>query len=647
MAERPQPRGFDVNQPGSTQETFTGLVQGATTDLVGGVVDLFPYLQFAVSPTVASVMPDAADEVVAEYGSEALGEKVFGTAPTPELQRIRDDARLVGSLAGAGEAITARGAKTVGDGISSFMKFLDRREAITPEGITAALPDTSTTEMIGGLMGKDGPSKFSEARAARRTKSDQEIYDELAAYFDESPLGGERDSFRYVVPGVEDSTLKFNLELDERGREVVSDNKVSSANDYLTVSDHPLYQNIFGLKPDVARARIAQTEGGDTFIDYETMNNLSEGTKDVARFPELSEILDYPELYEQYPQLAKMKVFRLIDAEDQGIQAAYVRDGFQNKPVLLIGDTVDASSLQSSILHEVQHAIQAIENNPGGAAFTDIYNRLDQAFPEVDERIKRKAAMEYYQNAYGEVEARMVQQMFRDPGSKEVVPTELRREMVSDADVNVAESDAVDRFGGIQESRITGFVGGSEPERFFHGTGSSFKDFNPDAKYTFVTNKPRVANFFSVGTFEGAPNIRPVYIKDGNFFDPKNPDHLQNLSKSDWYKANKRKLRKHPLDRTFLRGEGKGSLKDDYEMIESTGLDDALREMGYDGFTTYEMGAKNLAVFNTENIVPGVAKKAEGGVISLVDVARDMTRGPRGVESLVPVARNMNRSMLG
>lgn len=199
---------------------------------------------------------------------------------------------------------------------------------------------------------------------------------------------------------------------------------------------------------------------------------------------------------------------------------------------------------------------------------------------------------------------------------------------------------------GVQESRLTGFVGGSEPERFFHGTGSSFKDFNPDAKYTFVTNKPRVANFFSVGTFEGAPNIRPVYIKDGNFFDPKNPDHLQKLSKSDWYKANKRKLRKHPLDRTFLRGEGKGSLKDDYAMIESTGLDDALREMGYDGFTTYEMGAKNLAIFNTENIVPGVAKKAEGGVISLVDVARNMIRGPRGVESLVPVARNMNRPMV-
>ena len=47
-------------------------------------------------------------------------------------------------------------------------------------------------------------------------------------------------------------------------------------------------------------------------------------------------------------------------------------------------------------------------------------------------------------------------------------------------------------------------------------------------------------------------------------------------------------------------------------------------------------------VFNLES-----QELAEGGVVGMVDVARDMTRGPRGVESLVPVARNMNRSMLG
>jgi hypothetical protein len=42
----------------------------------------------------------------------------------------------------------------------------------------------------------------------------------------------------------------------------------------------------------------------------------------------------------------------------------------------------------------------------------------------------------------------------------------------------------------------------------------------------------------------------------------------------------------------------------------------------------------------------GIQNKAEGGVITLADVARNMNRGPRGVASLAPIARNMNRSML-
>jgi len=47
-----------------------------------------------------------------------------------------------------------------------------------------------------------------------------------------------------------------------------------------------------------------------------------------------------------------------------------------------------------------------------------------------------------------------------------------------------------------------------------------------------------------------------------------------------------------------------------------------------------------------ENIVPGVANKAEGGVVSLADVARNMNRGPRGVGSLAPIARNMYKTMV-
>jgi F0F1-type ATP synthase alpha subunit len=51
--------------------------------------------------------------------------------------------------------------------------------------------------------------------------------------------------------------------------------------------------------------------------------------------------------------------------------------------------------------------------------------------------------------------------------------------------------------------------------------------------------------------------------------------------------------------------------------------------------------------YNPEAVAArAVVNKAEGGVMSLVDIARNMNRGPRGVDSLAPVARNMYRTMV-
>ena len=39
-------------------------------------------------------------------------------------------------------------------------------------------------------------------------------------------------------------------------------------------------------------------------------------------------------------------------------------------------------------------------------------------------------------------------------------------------------------------------------------------------------------------------------------------------------------------------------------------------------------------------------KFANGGLVALAPIARNMFRGPRALQSLAPVARNMDRSML-
>ena len=47
-----------------------------------------------------------------------------------------------------------------------------------------------------------------------------------------------------------------------------------------------------------------------------------------------------------------------------------------------------------------------------------------------------------------------------------------------------------------------------------------------------------------------------------------------------------------------------------------------------------------------EKAQQGSQNFANGGLVSLAPIARNMYRGPRALESLAPVARNMDRSML-
>ena len=181
-------------------------------------------------------------------------------------------------------------------------------------------------------------------------------------------------------------------------------------------------------------------------------------------------------------------------------------------------------------------------------------------------------------------------------------------------------------------------LGGDKPQRFYHGTRSDFKEFNPEAEFTFVADDPETAAYYA-----GAPestrdlsidlgsNIRPVYLKDVNFFDVDNPKHLKQLSESDWYSQYGKSLDDtffdHSEDRSFLDLVEAG----DYGTIEDSGLVDWIKSQGFDGFTTYEQEGKNYAVFNTKNIVPGVEKKAKGGIAGLSDIARDMFKGPKGI----------------
>ena len=184
---------------GEIQATLKGLAQGTTTDLGGGILDAGAAITGAASeidPSVQAFSPTASalsaanpflQSLVDKYGSEALGEAIYGKEDTPLLQKIRDDARLIGGVAGLGEVATAKAAKFVAGGIQDFMRFLPnvRPQAVTPDGQLIpvpddGLPDTSVTEM---LASADTPGinpqwvrgiKYKESAAQKRLEAGED-----------------------------------------------------------------------------------------------------------------------------------------------------------------------------------------------------------------------------------------------------------------------------------------------------------------------------------------------------------------------------------------------------------------------------------------------------------------------------------------
>ncbi len=77
---------------------------------------------------------------------------------------------------------------------------------------------------------------------------------------------------------------------------------------------------------------------------------------------ELQDYLDYPALYEAYPQLKHLSV--AFEALEPGVYGVFHR----NKNMIILKRGADASSIKSSLLHELQHAIQKIEGFAGGSS---------------------------------------------------------------------------------------------------------------------------------------------------------------------------------------------------------------------------------------------------------------------------------------
>ena len=154
------------------------------------------------------------------------------------------------------------------------------------------------------------------------------------------------------------------------------------------------------------------------------------------RSGELGSILDHPELYKNYPSLAKMKVLGTMDATDK--EWGQFLPNSRGGSIALNTHTDD--EFLSTLLHEVQHGIQAKERGfskgTNRNAIADGLKEMRDFFGTTPSTSDAVFADKHYLNNMGEVEARTTQM-------RQKYTPEQRRQ-INPLDQNIPLTDRVD-----------------------------------------------------------------------------------------------------------------------------------------------------------------------------------------------------------
>lgn len=305
------------------------------------------------------------------------------------------------------------------------------------KSIAQVADDGSTViGMMGGRKGASGVGREQTAKSLKAMGKDPDtIFRATSSYFDEDVLGS--DSFRYEIP-TKDAAVKPEL-----AKTVEIDFGPGEA---------------FGLDRSVGQAFI--TSDG----------NMVLGGGKPAR---LQDVLDFPTLYEEYPQLRDVQVVRIQAGPNQDpntmTDAFYsaADDNPTGKPLIGMYVTRDQKQFTSNLLHEAQHAIQDFEGFEKGANYGVILEMLEERYPDANPQTLALLSRSLYQNVYGEGEARTVQTRFENPELAAQNPVKNLRGQINLSETRLSELDAVDsideediiRFENeLREGGVAGFA---------------------------------------------------------------------------------------------------------------------------------------------------------------------------------------------
>lgn len=172
----------------------------------------------------------------------------------------------------------------------------------------------------------------------------------------------------------------------------------------------------------------------------------------------------------------------------------------------------------------------------------------------------------------------------------------------------------------------------------YHGTARDISVFNPkQAAAIFTTRVPEISHAFSNSSIDWkvehndmgdgvGPVTMPLYVRAANPFDYGNPSHVNALVDRIFENAER-------AGKTYTQGNGdvalikngkrtlydKDALKygledpdgSNWQLIEDTETQRAIKDLGHDGFWVMENGVKNLGVFSPTQIKSAISNTGE------------------------------------
>jgi hypothetical protein len=211
----------------------------------------------------------------------------------------------------------------------------------------------------------------------------------------------------------------------------IQHNKMAGSNKTITRAENPLTALQIEALPADLQHRVTKLK---EFKRIPKIINVAKTQEDLIQLgvPRLSEVLDYPQLYKQYPELANTPILRGEDKKAMLEQRDYGATGHlyggKDERFIIINDHSSKKlpapniliELLKTIVHETQHNIQKKEGMAPGGSVLNAYSQIAK-FTGVDfleklpPTLQKGIAASLYNALGGEVDARLVEARLEEP----------------------------------------------------------------------------------------------------------------------------------------------------------------------------------------------------------------------------------------